>query len=86
MVECDIGPSVLIMTDLTVSLGIVLWFDDPLMNILVTIPAIDTNIPEAPFLLLFMTIKTRYGLMRTFKREGRLVMLFNCKCKECESL
>jgi len=44
-----------------------------------TIPAIDTYFPEAPFFLLSVTLITGNSFMCPVQREGAGIMFFNCK-------
>jgi hypothetical protein len=57
--------------------GIIFFADDPLVNILVTIAAMCADIPEAPFIALFMAGNTGCRKVAAFKFEGSLVVLFN---------
>ena len=63
MIKCYILPSDFIMTDFTIPIRIIFCLNQVLMYIFMTIFTIQSDSPEVPVLLLFMTISTRYCKM-----------------------
>jgi hypothetical protein len=78
MVEGNIVPPALIMTYSAICCRVEFVADKAFVLILMTINAIKTNIPEAPFILLLMALKTWSGRMSTLQLERSEVMLFSC--------
>jgi hypothetical protein len=82
MVKSDIAPSGLLMARLTVSSGIIFQLNNPLVYIIVAIPAIYPYAPETPFFLFPVAFRTGGCLVRPVQRKTSQVMLFNI-VREC---
>ena len=67
------------MASCTVSFRIKLFIHVALVNILMTIEALDANLPEVPFFSFLMTANTRRCQVRPIKPELALVMLIDGK-------
>ena len=86
MIKIDRTPAGYIMTGLTRCSGIILFIDIILVNIAMTIAAVNANPPEAPFRFFFMTCDTGRRHVGAIQAECTLIVLFHRIGRLTESL
>jgi len=69
MIEPDLGPPAFGMAAFTSSFGIIFLIEIRLMDVLVTVHATHTDVPEIPPFLFLVADKTGCGLVRPFQGE-----------------
>ena len=58
MIKCNLSPSVAVVAIYTGGFRVVFIIQGRLMDVLMAIDTFSTNLPEAPFVILFMTGET----------------------------
>lgn len=77
MIKINFVPTAFLMADPAVCFRVIFSRDNILVDIFMTIIAFQSNFPEIPYYLFFMTIGTWCGKMCSLKAKIPLVVLVN---------
>jgi hypothetical protein len=78
MVKGDIIPTGISMARQALLIGVILQIQNCGVNVLVTVVALDSDLPEFPALIFSVAVKTGYGQVGAAQGKGSFPVPFDC--------